>query len=129
MSAVTTSLTRSFPYVRMFGSIAGEEYGHHYIASMSPIQVPTAIEAISRMPKAARNDRLEWYPAETLIEIWSKLLKQEVLPAKHQLNPDISITDDRPYNEYCLLRLIMTKDINFFFNNIRKLQSKKSPVL
>jgi len=129
LSAVTTSLTRSFPYVRMFGSIAGEEYGHHYIASMSPIQVPTAIEAISRMPKAARNDRLEWYPAETLIEIWSKLLKQEVLPAKHQLNPDISITDDRPYNEYCLLRLIMTKDINFFFNNIRKLQSKKSPVL
>ncbi len=106
LAAVTTSLTRSFPYVLMYRSIEG--WGYHYLASMSPIHVPTATEAILRMPEAAQKDRLEWKvnSEEKLTEIWSKLLKGRVDPASFTMSSDIRITDDRPFNEYCLIRYL-----------------------
>ncbi|MCX5815535.1 MAG: fused MFS/spermidine synthase [Proteobacteria bacterium] len=118
LAAITTALIHSFPYVLIYRSIAGE--GHHYLASTSPIQIPTVLEAISRMPKAARNDRLEWSSTDTLINIWSNLLKLEVFYDQHQQASDISITDDRPFNEYCFLRLIRTENLEFFLNKIKK---------
>jgi len=104
--AVTTSLTRSFPYVLMYRSLEG--WGYHYLASMSPIHIPSAAEAILRMPEAARNDRLEWdVNSETrLTEIWNELLKRKLEPALFTMSPDISITDDRPFNEYFLIRYL-----------------------
>ena len=104
LSAVTTSLTRSFPYVLMYRSVTGS--GIHYLASMSPIHVPIAAEAILRMPEAARKDRLEWEEkSETkLADIWRRLLEGQVEPALFTLGLDGRITDDRPFNEYYLLR-------------------------
>jgi spermidine synthase len=102
VAAVTTSLTRAFPYVRMYRSIEG--WGYHYVASVSPIHVPTVAEALSRMPESARNDRLEWNPTETPNQIWSRLLAGEVQPAAYELGPQMRITDDRPFNEYYWLR-------------------------
>jgi predicted membrane-bound spermidine synthase len=111
LAAVTTSLTRSFPYVLMYRSVLG--WGYHYLASMSPIHIPTPAEAIFRMPEAARKDRLEWelYSETRLFEIWSKLLGGKVEPALFSMGPDIHITDDRPFNEYYLLRY--AKILNF----------------
>jgi spermidine synthase len=111
LAAVTRSLTQSFPYVLMYHSIHGR--GYHYLASMSPLQIPTAEEAISRMPKTAQNDRLEWdlKSEEGLIGIWSKLLQGKVETASFTMNPEIRITDDRPFNEYYLIRYF--KKMNF----------------
>jgi tetratricopeptide (TPR) repeat protein len=111
LAAVTTSITRSFPYILMYRSIP--RGGYHYLASMSPIHIPTPAEAILHMPKAARDDRLEWESnsEEKLMEIWSELLKGRVEPAFFTMSPDIHITDDRPFNEYYLLRYL--KKFNF----------------
>ena len=104
LAAVTTSLTRSFPYVLMYRSVEG--WGYHYLASTSPINIPTPAEAISRMPKAARNDRLEWElkSEARLMEIWGKLLKGKLEHTLFAMSFDIRITDDRPFNEYYLIR-------------------------
>lgn len=115
LAAVTTSSTRSFPYVLMYRSVRG--WGYHYLASMSPIRVPTAAEAILCMPEAAKKDRLEWeVNSETrLTEIWSELLKGEVEPALFTRSSEICITDDRPFNEYYLIRYLT----NLIFNRIQ----------
>jgi len=111
LNAVTTSLTRSFSYVLMYRPVKGQ--GYHYLASMSPIHIPTPAEAILHMPKAARNDRLEWElnSEERLMVIWSELLKGKVNPALFTMSSNISITDDRPINEYYLMRNL--KGLNF----------------
>ena len=107
LAAVTTSLTSSFPYVLMFRSTEGWG-GYLYLASMSSIRVPTAAEAILRMPAAARKDRLEWdvNSEARLAEIWNELLKGKVEPTLFTMSSDIRITDDRPFNEYYLIRYL-----------------------
>jgi len=110
LNAVTTSITHSFPYVLMYRD---KDMGYHYLASMSPLNIPTATQAISRMPEEARKDRLEWdlNSAERLTEIWNALLESKVETASYTMNPEISITDDRPFNEYYLIRYL--KKMNF----------------
>jgi spermidine synthase/Tfp pilus assembly protein PilF len=112
MSAVTKSLTRSFPCVLMYRSIEGPAC-YHYLASMSPIRVPSATEAILRMPEAAKKDRLEWdvNSEARLMEIWRKLLKGKEDPALFTKGSNIRIIDDRPFNEYYFLRYL--KKLNF----------------
>jgi tetratricopeptide (TPR) repeat protein/predicted membrane-bound spermidine synthase len=111
LAAVTTSLTRSFPYVLMYRSVEG--WGYHYLASMIPIHVPTATEAILRMPEAAKKDRLEWEvnSEARLTELWNELINGKVEPALFTKSSDFRITDDRPFNEYYLLRYF--KKLNF----------------
>jgi spermidine synthase len=111
LSAVTTSLTRSFPYVLMYQSVEG--WGYHYLASMSPIHVPTATEVLSRMPESAKKDRLEWEvnSEARLTELWNKLLNGKTEYALFTKSSDLRITDDRPFNEYYLLRYF--KKMNF----------------
>jgi predicted membrane-bound spermidine synthase len=103
--AVARSLQDSFPYVRCFGSI--EHYGFHFLASMQPIESFTSSELLARMPETARHDLLEWAstisPADYLGKVvWNERFMLELL------NPDSSIrvTDDRPFNEYFLMRRI-----------------------
>ncbi len=114
LAAVTASLTRSFPYVLMYRSIEG--WGYHYLASMSPIHVPSAAEALSRMPEAAKRDRLEWdvNSEARLTEIWNKLINGKVEPASFIKNSDFRITDDRPFNEYYLLRYLSKMNFKSF---------------
>jgi spermidine synthase len=101
--AVLRSLHESFPYVRCFGSVEGG--GKHMLASMEPIETRTAVELADRMPGRAREDLLEWNPAETAAAFLERALSQEI-PIQDVLNPDpaIQITDDRPFNEYFRLR-------------------------
>jgi len=103
LSAVAGSLTNSFPYVRAFTSI--ENWGTHFIASNSPIPDLTAVDMVSRLPEKARNDLMEWSPTDSAEGLLARMLSAEVdLHAKFNGDPGIAITDDRPYNEYYLVR-------------------------
>jgi len=107
--AFARSLTNSFPHVKMYRSIEG--WGFHFIASMEPIEAPTAEEMFKRMPKAARADLMEWFAnKENMKQLLQKILSHEI-PVSQILNTnlDMVITDDRPFNEYYLLRQSIAK--------------------
>lgn len=102
--AVARSITNVFPQVRAFRSIEG--WGIHFLASMQPITVPTAEEFVARMPEAARRDLLQWneeFPILLVVE--NGILRREI-DVRWLLDADerIAITDDRPFNEYFMLR-------------------------
>jgi len=101
--AMTRSLCESFPYVRLFDGVEG--YGTHLLASMEPLEGLSAAELAARLPAAARQDLLEWSPGEELTAYIGQVLAKEHDAAKvvHP-DPSVRITDDRPYNEYFLLR-------------------------
>jgi hypothetical protein len=69
--------------------------------------VPDAATFVSHLPKAARLDLMEWAPAGVGIEAYvqSQILDREI-DAKAILpgSDGPAITDDRPYNEYFMLR-------------------------
>jgi spermidine synthase len=125
MDAVTTSITHSFRYVLMYRV---NNMGYHYLASMSPIHIPTAAEAISKMPEAARKDRLEWeLNTETkLIEIWNELLEGKINPALFKMSSDKSITDDKPVNEYYLIRSLKKMNFKSFVSWITNFSKRKN---
>jgi len=62
-------------------------------------------DLINRIPTTARMDLLEWSISQNLTNDLHEVLSAEIAP-NSLLNPDprIRITDDRPYNEYYLLR-------------------------
>jgi spermidine synthase len=100
--AIARSLTTSFPYVRVYRSLTGE--GLHFLASMEPLQAPTVDEFVARLPAAAKKDLVEW-EHEDVSTLAGKILSKEV-PLDDVLgnHPHRMITDDRPFNEYYLLR-------------------------
>ncbi|MBX7218952.1 MAG: hypothetical protein K1Y36_03325 [Blastocatellia bacterium] len=105
--AVACSILNSFPYVR--GYLSVEQSGCHFIASMEPIPQPTSAQLWERMPPAARADLAEWYPANVtdgqIRKTFDFMLSKEIqMNREAGLDPKIRITDDRPFNEYCLLR-------------------------
>jgi spermidine synthase/MFS family permease len=109
LQAVARSLSNSFPYIRVYKSVEG--WGFHFLASMSPIDVPSAGEMIARIPAAARTDMTEWYEvdeANNFDGFIQFILKSEI-PLATLLSGDrrITITDDKPYNEYFFLRRTM----------------------
>jgi spermidine synthase len=101
--AIVRSLCESFSHVRFFHSIGG--WGLHMLGSGEPIEIPNAQRLSSRVPAAAARDLLEWSPSHDLAGYLELVLTKEV-PSARVLNPDqeICVTDDRPYNEYFLLR-------------------------
>ncbi|MGP8200073.1 MAG: hypothetical protein ACLQU4_11290 [Limisphaerales bacterium] len=106
LRAVARSMDDSFPYVRCFVGVHG--WGEHFLGSMQPIERATAEELAARMPSKARQDLMEWMDAKrypTLPDYLETVLSWELAIAR-MLNPDpkIQITDDRPFNEYYLLR-------------------------
>jgi predicted membrane-bound spermidine synthase len=103
-AAVARAIKNSFAYVRVYRGV--EAYGWHFLASDSPIPVRSAAELVARMPPAAVTDMMEWGPAATPVQQMNLLLD-------HQLSADTMIasspatpalTDDRPINEFFLLR-------------------------
>ncbi len=100
------TLASVFPHVRVFGGIEG--WGLHFLASDTPIPVRTAEELARRLPPAAAADFVEWGPEPTAQAQFARLLSHEIpLGQVLQLGPDVPIlTDDRPFNEYFLLRRI-----------------------
>ena len=102
--AVARALKESFPYVRAFTSIEG--WGIHYLASRQPIPNRSAAELAERMPASAAADLVEWGPFPTAEQQFAAILKQEVsIDRILAANPDApTMRDDRPVNEYYMLR-------------------------
>ena len=106
--AVARSVRDSFPYVRVFG----DEFGLHFLCSDRPLPVRNAFQLVARMPGAAIIDFVEWerpLPEGPMAEASVKfagLLQQEIdLDRLIAASPDTpAITDDRPINEYYVLR-------------------------
>jgi spermidine synthase len=103
-SSVARALQNSFPYVRIF-QWNGRQ-GWHFLASDQPIPVRGAVELADRMPAAAVADMLEWGPAKSAEKQFQLLLSREMKPQQMiALSPQTpALQDDRPINEYYLLR-------------------------
>jgi hypothetical protein len=109
LQAVVRSLTESFPHVVGYKSFEG--WGYHFIASMEPFEIPGADEFLARMPDAARSDLVEWNRGESRGESRDpRVFIDQILDMRVDLDelmhpdPRVVITDDRPFNEYYLLR-------------------------
>ena len=110
INAVARSLANTFPYVRAFPSIENG-VGCHFIASMSPIPTMTASELLAKLPGNAKKDLIEWFQPEITDKqveaTFNFMLKNEIPITKLvDPNPEVRITDDRPFNEYYFLRVM-----------------------
>ncbi len=102
--SVTRAITESFPHVRVFPSVGG--WGFHFLASDQPIpDIPAAVLA-SRLPPRAGADLVEWFEGVTPKQVFERILALEVKPDQIlAIAPGVAaLTDDRPFNEYYLLR-------------------------
>jgi hypothetical protein len=103
-AAIARALTESFPYVRAFVSIEG--VGIHYFACRQPIPYRSASELAKRMPPSAAADLIEWTHFTSAEQLFAAMLNREVPVSKvialHSTAP--AVQDDRPVNEYDLLR-------------------------
>jgi hypothetical protein len=101
--AVLRSLCESFPYVRCFKSVQG--WGVHLLGSMEPIEPFDAKQLAARMPESARQDLLEWSDLNNAPAVLDAVLRREIhVDRALDPDPEIRITDDKPFNEYYLLR-------------------------
>jgi len=104
---VLRSMVASFPYVRAFGSIEG--WGTHLIGSMQPIPDLTPEQMVAAMPPAARADLVEWADTGDAAAYLGRVIGREVdVPRSLNPDPSVRVTDDRPFNEYFLLRRGLT---------------------
>ena len=110
--AVVRSIHESFPYVRCFRSVEG--WGVHMLGSLEPIEQLKPRELAARMPASAQQDLLEWNEVKDAPAYLGQVLRKEyVIPVLLNTNPCVQVTDDQPYNEYYLLRLLRRKAANF----------------
>ncbi len=103
-SAFAQSLLHTFRNVRVFGGIEG--WGHHFLASASPIERLSVEDLTARLSPAAARDLVEWGPASTAAAQFKTVLDRE-RRIEDLIHGDPSaplLTDDRPVNEYYLLR-------------------------
>ena len=103
VSAVARSIVNTFPHVKAFVSM--QDWGCHFIASMDPIAELTVEEMASRIPPGGVADLMEWYEAKDPRWLLNEVVIREI-SLDSLLDPDesIKVTDDRPYNEYYLVR-------------------------
>jgi len=105
-ASVARALKESFPYVRSFIAHDRGLWGFHFLASQQPIPNRSAAELASHMPATAAADLIEWGPYANAAQQFGALLKNEV-PVERIITqaPDVpALQDDRPVNEYYLLR-------------------------
>ncbi|MGA2279371.1 MAG: hypothetical protein ABSG80_03605 [Verrucomicrobiota bacterium] len=101
--AAARSVNDSFPHTRVFGPVEGS--GMHLLASMEPIESLDAGQLTARMPERAKQDLLEWSDSPDVTAYLGRVVTNEIAIARIlSPDPEIQITDDRPYNEYFLLR-------------------------
>lgn len=105
--SVALALRQVFPHVLVFRAARGT--GVHFMASMTPIRVPDVATFIARMPPKARRDLMEWDGNQSLRSVVHMILARQeplaaVLPPLGSGIPALS--DNRPFNEYFLLRQI-----------------------
>jgi predicted membrane-bound spermidine synthase len=101
--AIFRTVRDAFPYVRGYVSVEG--WGVHLLASMTPIESAPVADIAARLPETAKRDLLEWTSSKDAAAYLQRVLSQEgdVDPFLNP-NPEIRITDDKPFNEYFLIR-------------------------
>jgi spermidine synthase len=103
-ASVAKALRDSFPYVRAYQSVAG--WGIHFLARMEPFPEIENGEMPQKLSAAAAEDLVEWNddvtPREMLTGVLSRQKSLDSLIAAAPAVPPIG--DDRPINEYFLLR-------------------------
>jgi predicted membrane-bound spermidine synthase len=104
VAAVTRALRDTFPHVRAFRYRQG--WGIHFLASGRPLPATPAAELARRLPARAAADLIEWGPAATPEDQFAAVLADEVsLESLVAPAPQArALRDDRPVNEYFLLR-------------------------
>jgi spermidine synthase len=107
VAAISSALRRSFPCIRVFAF--GKVWGYHFLASDHPLPNRSASELVGRLPPAALADLVEWDKKPDAEDRFAHLLHNEVsidqLISASSSTPALS--DDRPINEYYLLRTAM----------------------
>lgn len=104
LSSVARSLSKSFPYVRAFQYFPN--WGYQFLASKQPIPYRTGPELVKHMPAPAIHDLMEWPLDPTPEQEMSYVLRKEK-PLSEFIAADPNaqaMGDDRPVNEYALLR-------------------------
>ncbi|MGA8212947.1 MAG: fused MFS/spermidine synthase [Candidatus Sulfotelmatobacter sp.] len=105
-AAIARALQESFAYVRVFHGVTG--WGLHFLASDTPFRRRSAEESVRQMPPAAVEDMMEWGPYPTPSRQFAAVLDSE-FPLDRLLAASprtLAMQDDRPVNEYFLLRLL-----------------------
>lgn len=107
--AMTRAITKSFPYVKIYKSLANRQ-GFHFIASMRPIRPVDTAAFLNKMPQKAKDDLAEWFIDRDARNILDQIFAFE-FDINYLLKEDkrITITDDKPFNEYYFLRRSMAK--------------------
>jgi len=108
VSSISRSVRKSFQYVRSFW----DEFGVHFLCSDLPIPERSAADLVHKLPDSAVKDFVEWSapnsagPAAQAEAQFEDLLENEA--NIDQLIADapkaVTLTDNRPVNEYSLLR-------------------------
>jgi hypothetical protein len=110
LAAVARALHNSFPYVRVFRW--GSRTGFHFLASERPLPNLTAAELQHKLPPDAATDLAEWAAPsksnqEVVLRAFQDLLRSEI-PIESMIGQSPTtpaLSDDRPINEYYMLRL------------------------
>jgi spermidine synthase len=103
--AVIRSICESFPYVRGFPSVEG--WGVHLLGSMTPFERLSPAQLAARLPPGAAKDLMEWADSPDAASYMARVIDKEFpLPLILSSGPAGDITDDRPLNEYYLLRFL-----------------------
>lgn len=105
--AVARALLAEFPHVVAYRSVEG--WGYHFLASMQPIVEPAPAEFARRLPAGAQRDVTEWGPAPSAEGMAALILAGRTDAAAVAGGPGPAITDDRPLNEYFLLRRVLRR--------------------
>jgi hypothetical protein len=97
----------TFPHVRVFRSLEG--WGYHLLASPVPIPpIPAGILA-ARLPDRAVQDLVEWGPGATAADQFAIVLSRELRLDDIVPPGTPALTDDRPLNEYYLVRTMLVR--------------------
>ena len=109
VQSIALALHRSFPYVQAYRGYH-RRFGIHFIASMRPISKLTPTDFVARLPARAAQSMLHWRKQGTTINqiatriIDSRISFRALLPKQGADIPALS--DQRPFNEYFLLRRV-----------------------
>ncbi|MGV8124731.1 MAG: spermidine synthase [Candidatus Xenobiia bacterium LiM19] len=111
--AFTQSLKESFSHIKIYRAIDDYPFqsmwGLHFICSDEPVPDITTEEFLRKLPAEARQDLKDMFfyviSDEKMEAMVSELLSRKIPIEKLLLkDPSEKITDDRPFNEYFLIR-------------------------
>jgi predicted membrane-bound spermidine synthase len=103
VAAFALALRESFPHVRVFTSVEG--WGLHLLASDAPLPERTAAQLAARLPPEAAVDLVAWGPHSSAAGQLGAVLAREIeMDWASLARLAAPLADDRPLNEYFLLR-------------------------